>query len=96
MLERYFASGNEGSFSFSFSLNVIGGTAPFLGDVLDKEHLHDPKFWFIMIGFPTVLAFLLPALNFCAPASRWLSTITPMMWRWPAANCVPMSRATSI
>ena len=76
MLERYFATGDEGSFNFSFSLNVIGGTAPFLGDVLDREHLHDPKFWFIMIGFPTVLAFLLPLLNFCLRRlALWLNEI---------------------
>jgi anoctamin-10 len=77
MLEKYFAAtGENGSFQFSFSVNVIGGTAPILSVMLDKEHLHDPKFWLIMIGFPTALALILPLLNFCLRRlSLWLNEI---------------------
>jgi anoctamin-10 len=76
MLEKYFASGESGSFQFSLSVNVIGGTAPILAVVLNKDHLHDPKFWLIMIGFPTALALILPLLNFCLRRlSLWLNEI---------------------
>jgi hypothetical protein len=37
----------------------------------------------------------LPGLNFCAPATRLLSTITPKIWRLPPASWAAMSRATS-
>src|SRR6185369_2772550 len=38
----------------------------------------------------------LPAVNFCAPALRWLSTITPNTLWEPLASCAPTLRATSI
>jgi hypothetical protein len=34
-------------------------------------------------------------VNFCAPAFRWLSIITPNTLREPPAICAAMSRATS-
>lgn len=76
MLQNYFSSDESDPFQFGFSLDVIGGEAPILTVVLNKEHLHDPKFWSIMIGFPTALAFILPLLNHCLRRlSLWLNEI---------------------
>ncbi|MNT44978.1 hypothetical protein D3C72_1815300 [compost metagenome] len=36
-----------------------------------------------------------PGVNFCAPGTRWLSTITPKMESLPPLICCATSRATS-
>lgn len=76
MLANYFASGDDHTFQFSFSTDVIGRTAPILSVELNKDHLHDPNFWAIIIGFPTVLGLALPLLNFLVRRiSLWLNEI---------------------
>ena len=75
MLANYFSSGDD-SFNFSISTDVIGKKAPILAVELNQEHLHDPHFWLIIVGFPTVLGLLLPLLNFCLRRlSLWLNEI---------------------
>lgn len=75
MLANYFSS-NDQSFDFQFSVDVIGQTAPILAVELTQEHLSDPDFWLIIIGFPTVLGITLPLLNFCLRRiSIWLNEI---------------------
>jgi len=76
MLANYFASGEDHTFQLSFSTDAIGGTSPILSVELNRDHLHDPHFWLIMIGFPTMLGLTLPLLNFCLRRlSSWLNEI---------------------
>ena len=76
MLANYFASNDDHSFEVSFSTDVIGRRAPILAVELNEEHLHDPHFWLIIIGFPTVLGLVLPLLNFSLRRiSFWLNEI---------------------
>lgn len=75
MLANYFSSGDD-TFNFSISTDVIGKKAPILAVELNQEHLHDPHFWLIIVGFPTVLGLALPLLNFCLRRlSLWLNEI---------------------
>jgi len=74
MLAQYFATGH--SYHISVSMDVIGQTAPILAVELNKEHLRDPDFWIIIIGFPTALGLILPLLNFCLrKVSLWLNEL---------------------
>lgn len=76
MLANYFASGEDHTFHFSLSMDAIGRTAPILSVELNTAHLHDPNFWLIIIGFPTVLGLILPLLNFVLRRlSLWLNDI---------------------
>ena len=76
MLANYFSSGEEQSFVFHFSATAIGQTAPMLAVELTSDHLSDPDFWLIIIGFPTLLGLILPLLNFCLRRiSIWLNEI---------------------
>jgi len=76
MLANYFASGDDHTFQFSFSVDAIGRTAPIMSVELNRAHLHDPNFWLIVIGFPSVLGLILPLLNFCLRRiSLWLNEI---------------------
>eukprot|EP00804_Cyclotella_cryptica_P011221 CCRYP_007732-RA/>CCRYP_007732-RA protein AED:0.04 eAED:0.04 QI:151/1/1/1/1/1/8/72/1904 len=76
MLANYFSSGEEQSFVFHFSASAIGQTAPMLAVELTSDHLSDPDFWLIIIGFPTLLGLILPLLNFCLRRiSIWLNEI---------------------
>lgn len=76
MLANYFTSGKEQSFVFHFSASAIGQTAPMLAVELTPDHLSDPDFWLIIIGFPTLLGLILPLLNFCLRRiSIWLNEI---------------------
>ena len=76
MLANYFASGSDATFQPSFSTDAIGGTAPILSVELNAEHLQDPSFWFIIVGFPTVLGLTLPLLNFVLRRlSLWLNDL---------------------
>ena len=75
MLANYFSSEDQ-SFEFEFSAGAIGQTAPILAVELTPEHLSDPDFWLIIIGFPTLLGIILPLLNFCLRrVSIWLNEI---------------------
>lgn len=76
MLANYFASDGANKFDFSFSIEVVGKTAPILAVELNQQHLSDPDFWLIIIGFPTALGLLLPLLNFALRrVSLWLNDI---------------------
>jgi len=73
MLAKYFS---DQEFEITMSIDVIGQTAPILAVELTQEHLHDPDFWLIIIGFPTVLGLILPLLNFILRRiSLWLNEI---------------------
>ncbi|KAL7532498.1 hypothetical protein ACHAXR_004666, partial [Thalassiosira sp. AJA248-18] len=76
MLANYFASGEDLKFEFSFSVDAIGQTSPILSVELNEDHLHDPNFWLIIAGFPTVLGLTLPLLNFVLRRlSLWLNDL---------------------
>jgi len=76
MLANYFASGDDHIFLLSFSADAVGKTAPIMSVELNRDHLHDPKFWLIVVGFPSVLGLILPLLNFCLRRiSLWLNEI---------------------
>ena len=73
MLANYFS---DQEFKIAISTDAVGKTAPILAVELNQEHLHDPDFWFIIIGFPTVLGLILPLLNFILRRiSLWLNEI---------------------
>ena len=76
MLANYFASGDDHIFLLSFSADALGKTAPIMSVELNRDHLHDPNFWLIVVGFPSVLGLILPLLNFCLRRiSLWLNEI---------------------
>lgn len=78
MLSKYFAT-DESTTSFSFQpWKVIGKTAPvaMTSVELTSSNLHDPTFWLIILGFPTLLGLILPLLNFLLRRlSLWLNKI---------------------
>lgn len=71
VLAKYFS---DQEFKIAISSEAVGQTAPILAVELTQEHLHDPDFWLIIIGFPTVLGLILPLLNFILRRiSLWLN-----------------------
>ena len=73
VLANYFS---DEDFKVTISTAALGQTAPILAVELTQEHLHDPDFWLIIIGFPTVLGLMLPLLNFLLRRiSLWLNEI---------------------
>ena len=73
VLAKYFS---DQEFKITISTEAVGQTAPILAVELTQEHLHDPDFWLIIIGFPTVLGLILPLLNFILRRiSLWLNEI---------------------
>ena len=73
VLAKYFS---DQQFKITISSEAVGQTAPILAVELSPEHLHDPDFWLIIIGFPTVLGLILPLLNFILRRiSLWLNEI---------------------
>lgn len=71
VLAKYFS---DQEFKIAISSEAVGQTAPILAVELTQEHLHDPDFWVIIIGFPTVLGLILPLLNFILRRiSLWLN-----------------------
>lgn len=76
MLEHYFSSLESKPYQFRISMDIIGSTVPIQTVALSKTNLHDPNFWLIMIGFPSLLGLILPLLNFCLRRiSLWLNEI---------------------
>jgi hypothetical protein len=74
MLADYFPSGKSHPYQFRFSWEIIG--TPIQTVALSKTNLSDPRFWFIMTGFPSLLGLILPLLNFCLrQLSLWLNEI---------------------
>eukprot|EP00984_Skeletonema_dohrnii_P021133 scaffold10483_cov127-Skeletonema_dohrnii-CCMP3373.AAC.4 len=73
VLAKYFS---DQEFKITISTEAVGQTAPILAVELTQEHLHDPDFWLIIVGFPTVLGLILPLLNFILRRiSLWLNEI---------------------
>lgn len=73
VLAKYFS---DQEFKITISTDAVGQTAPILAVELNQKHLHDPDFWLIIIGFPTVLGLILPLLNFILRRiSLWLNEI---------------------
>lgn len=76
MLANYFSSDQSHTYKFRVSMNIIGSAAPIQTVALSKANLHDPHFWLIMTGFPSLLGLILPLLNFCLrQLSLWLNEI---------------------
>mmetsp|Transcript_9876 Transcript_9876/g.14626 ORF Transcript_9876/g.14626 Transcript_9876/m.14626 type:complete len:1416 (-) Transcript_9876:162-4409(-) len=67
LLARYFElkkNHGEVTTGFDFSIGAIGRQGPINSVDLNKENLQDPKFWFLVVGLPTLLGLSLPLLNF--------------------------------
>jgi hypothetical protein len=76
MLANYFSSDKSHTYQFRVSWKIIGSATPIQTVALSKANLHDPHFWLIMIGFPSLLGLVLPLLNFCLrKLSLWLNEI---------------------
>ncbi len=76
MLANYFSSDESHTYQFRASIKIIGSAAPIQTVALSKANLHDPNFWLIMTGFPSLLGLVLPLLNFCLrKLSLWLNEI---------------------
>jgi len=78
MLSHYFATPGESLIPFSFSVKVIGNTAPaaITSVQLNSTTLNDPNFWLIILGFPMLLGIINPLLNFALRRlSLWLNDI---------------------
>mmetsp|Transcript_30511 Transcript_30511/g.45152 ORF Transcript_30511/g.45152 Transcript_30511/m.45152 type:complete len:1792 (+) Transcript_30511:81-5456(+) len=51
-------------FKIDFSVSAIGKPKPVTSVELNRDHLMDPTFWFLMAGLPSLLGLFLPLLNF--------------------------------
>ena len=73
LLARYFEKrtslengiySDESTFALDLSISSIGKKAPLTAVNLSEEVLRDPTFWTIVVGFPSILGFCYPLLNF--------------------------------